>query len=375
MYANQQPQHPGGYPPQGQYPPQQGFPPQQGYPPQGFPPQGYPPQQQYGAPMMMSPPSPGYMPGAMAQGDASNDAAALRKAMKGFGTDDSVLIRTLSKPDPLQMALLRETYKRNIGRNLVVDIEGETSGHYRDTLLALVRGPLETDVLNVRKAIDGLGTNEDLLNDIVLNRSNADLNAIKHAFHAQTGRTLETEILNDLSFKTKDLFKIVLEARRNDESAPCLPHEIDKDVQDLHHALTSSLVSKDTMTICGILATRSNGQLRAITHAYQTRYHSSLEKQIERNFTAHMETALLQILRTAVDPAMADAIALEATMAGPGTRDTLLLNRVVRAHWNRAHLDQVRRAYQHKYGKTLASRVTSETSGDYKKLLVACVEA
>lgn len=159
----------GGYggPPQGQYPPQQGdfggppppppsqFPPydQTGFgAPQGqFPlPQGGfggppPPVQGYGAPPVVLP-SPGYDPHAAAPGDASRDADALREAMKGSGTDESVLIKILSKLDPLQMALLRNTYSTRIQRNLEHDVASETSSHFKEGLVALVRGPLMQDV-------------------------------------------------------------------------------------------------------------------------------------------------------------------------------------------------------------------------------------
>jgi annexin A7/11 len=120
--------------PQGQFPPPQG-----GF---GGPP---PPVQGYGAPPMALP-SPGYDPHAAAAGDASRDADALRGAMKGFATDEGVLIRVLSKPDPLQMALLRNTYSTRIQRNLEHDVASETSSHFKDGLVALVRGPLMQDV-------------------------------------------------------------------------------------------------------------------------------------------------------------------------------------------------------------------------------------
>jgi annexin A7/11 len=66
--------------------------------------------------------------------------------MKGFGTDETVLIKILSKPDPLQMALLRNTYSARIHRNLEHDVASETSGHFKEGLVALVRGPLMQDV-------------------------------------------------------------------------------------------------------------------------------------------------------------------------------------------------------------------------------------
>ena len=66
--------------------------------------------------------------------------------MKGFGTNQSVLIKILSKLDPLQMALLRNTYSTRIQRNLEHDVASETSSHFKEGLVALVRGPLMQDV-------------------------------------------------------------------------------------------------------------------------------------------------------------------------------------------------------------------------------------
>ena len=85
-----------------------------------------------------------------------------------------------------------------------------------------------------------------------------------------------------------------------------------------------------------------------------------------------METALIHQLRTGTDKAMRDAQLLEDTMAGMGTKDSLLTQRVIRAHWDRDHMNQVKGAYKHKFHKTLVSRIKEETSGDYEKLLVAC---
>jgi len=86
-----------------------------------------------------------------------------------------------------------------------------------------------------------------------------------------------------------------------------------------------------------------------------------------------MELALLQQLHTGTDKAMRDAMLLEDAMAGLGTKDHLLVNRVVRIHWDRNHLLQVKGAFQHKYHKSLAHRIKGETSGDYERLMIACL--
>lgn len=86
-----------------------------------------------------------------------------------------------------------------------------------------------------------------------------------------------------------------------------------------------------------------------------------------------MEDALLFQLRNAVDKYMHAATLLEESMAGMGTKDHLLVSRVVRFHWDRTTLANVKGAYQQRYGRSLASRIRGETSGDYEKLMVACI--
>lgn len=86
-----------------------------------------------------------------------------------------------------------------------------------------------------------------------------------------------------------------------------------------------------------------------------------------------MQDALLFQLRNGVDKYMHAADLLEESMAGMGTKDHLLVSRVVRFHWDRNFLANVKGAYQQKYRRSLASRIKGETSGDYERLMVACI--
>ena len=67
------------------------------------------------------------------------------------------------------------------------------------------------------------------------------------------------------------------------------------------------------------------------------------------------------------------ATLLEESMAGMGTKDHLLVARVVRYHWDRNTLANVKGAYQQRYGRSLASRIKGDTSGDYGRLMLACI--
>lgn len=70
-----------------------------------------------------------------------------------------------------------------------------------------------------------------------------------------------------------------------------------------------------------------------------------------------------------------DAKLLEKTMAGLGTRDTQLVYRTLRAHWNPHRMEAIKEAYKNRFGKTLEARIRGETSGSYRDLLVKVVRA
>ena len=294
--------------------------------------------------------------------------------MKGFGTNENALIMTLSRLDPLQVAGTRQAFQQRHNRDLIKDLGSETSGRFRDTLQAIARGPLMQDVFCADKSIAGLGTNEAMLNDVILGRTNADLQAIKAAYQQTYKRSLESDTKGDLSMKTERLFNMVLAARRNEESTPVTPQQVETDVLELYRATEGQKIGCDQVAVCSILATRSDGQLRAINQAYEFKYHRSLEKVLRKNFSGHMESALMFILDHAVDRAKHDAWLLEDSMKGMGTKDQLLIERLVMISRDRARLQQAKAAYKHFHKKELRQRVAGETSGDYQRALLALVD-
>lgn len=322
--------------------------------------------------MPPTPPSIGYGAPQIIQWDGAPDADALRRAMKGFGTDEKALIRVLANKDPLQVNAIRDAYTRNQRRNLVEDIKSEVSGWFEAGLVALARGPLLHDVYMLYEAMDGPGTKEKVLNDVLLGRSNADIRAIKSAYYQTFRRSLEEAVKGDLSLKTERHFMIVLQATRAEDAAPVDKFQVDRDVEELYNA-TEGKIGTDEIKVCSILSTRNDNQLRAISHEYRQKYAKNLEDVIRREFSGHMEDALLYQLRQGMDKYMHQATLLEAAMAGAGTKDHLLVSRVVRNHWDRNHMANVRGAYEKRYGKNLASRIKGETSGDYERLLLACI--
>lgn len=298
--------------------------------------------------------------GQAAQVDMSAQADKCRKAMKGLGTDEAALIRVLAHMPPLEIPTLKQTFSQRHRRSLEQDVENEVSGHFEMCLLSILRGPLQNDVWLLNKALKGAGTNEALLNEVLIGRSNADMKAIKQVYQSTYHRTLEHDVRDDTSAKTERMFSMILSASRQEDSAPVLPQSVDADVTELHRA-TEAKIGTEQLTVCAILTNRSDGQIRAIAQAYEHKYRRALDKVLASEFAGHMEDALVQMVRCGADRIMRDAMALEDAMAGLGTKDDLLVARVVKIHWNPNHTQQVKAAYRQRYGKDLLTRIKGET--------------
>lgn len=214
------------------------------------------------------------------------DTQKLYKAMKGFGTDEKTLIDILCSKDPVQMHILREHYNRK-HRDLIQHIKSEVSGNFEEGLVAICMGPLDQDCKVLHDAVSGPGTDEEMLNDVLLGRSNADLKAIKARYQAtyysRPGHngSLALDVGNDLSGNTKRLFDIVLEASRMEESAPIDSKEVEKDTTDLYRA-TEGKNGTDVMLVCDIMARRSNAHIGAIAYTYEKRFKKTLEHVIKK---------------------------------------------------------------------------------------------
>ncbi|KAF1985434.1 Annexin [Aulographum hederae CBS 113979] len=379
-------QHPHGAPPpqQGQWgAPQPGYgapPPQQGQwgAPSPQPGYGAPPPGQYGAPPP-GPPSHGYdanRPPPPMDATLGRIMEDIHSSVARIGTDDPKLVGALTAvQDPMAMAAIRQEYNRRYHKDMVAHIESDTSGDYQKACLAVARGPLLMDVYAVKEATKGLGTSEKIINDVLLGRTNADLRAIINEYQRVFHEDLVKTVSGELSFKTDDLFLMVLRCDRAEDNMPPNPPEIERKADELYESIE---VKKTSRAVCHILAKSSDAQIREVNNAYNRKHqhknNRSLEQAIRKRFSGHMEDALVLMLGRAVDRVESDARQIESAMAGAGTKESLLTITVVRPHWNRQYMDTVAAKYRQLYGRSLVARIEGETSSYFERVLVRCVD-
>ncbi|PTB35589.1 hypothetical protein M441DRAFT_84485 [Trichoderma asperellum CBS 433.97] len=334
----------------------------------------------YGYNIQPTPASPGYDPAQklMVQRiDTSADVEALRKAMKGMGCDERALVRVFANhkyQNPWAFQQLRNDYESRFMRDLVKDVKGETRGDFEDALVALIRGPLDHDVYTLDKALDRAGTDEEALMDVLLCRSNADIRAIAAEYRHVKGKDLLAAIKDDVDDTLFRLYSMVLSATRAEDAAPVVPADIDHKITELQRA-TEGIIGTNDIAVAQIFTSANAAQLRAMSIAYQHKYHRSLQDVIEREFRGDMEDALLRMLTSATeDGGKADADALRAPLLKTLQNKKIITYRVLRLYWgDRARLYAAQAAHQKFYHKTLTKELKESLSGDYENLMVALI--
>ncbi|NWI63350.1 ANX11 protein, partial [Todus mexicanus] len=131
--------------------------------------------------------------------DPLKDAEVLRKAMKGFGTDEQAIIDCLGSRSNKQRQQIILSFKTAYGKDLIKDLKSELSGNFERTILAMMKTPVMFDAYEIKEAIKGVGTDENCLIEILASRSNEHIQELNRVYKAEFKKTLEEAIKSDTS--------------------------------------------------------------------------------------------------------------------------------------------------------------------------------
>jgi annexin A7/11 len=306
--------------------------------------------------------------------DANRDAEELRYAMKGLGTDDSKLINIVTKRHPHELQTIRNTYRTKFNRDLIPDIHAETSGDYREVLEALFQDSIHFDAYCLNRAMKGAGTNDTCLIEILVSRTNAELQQIKQVYQSEQHKSLEAAVSSETSGDYKE-FLLRLCAGR-DEGTAVIDNNARQDAERLYRA-GEGRMGTDEKTFIDIFTRNNLAQLKAIADHYPNTHvnkkHRNLFQAIDSEFSGSIKTALLAYLTVAMYGRMDYWVeSIYKAMKGAGT-DDFRLWRVTFTAWNRGQLAELKSKFRTKYGKSLKEWVHSETSGNYRNALLQII--
>jgi annexin A7/11 len=294
------------------------------------------------------------------------DAAALRKAMKGFGTDEDAIIKIVANRTNQQRQLIKQQYKAEFGRDLIEDLKSELGGNFERAVLALFETPVDYDAKQLRHAMKGLGTDEDTLIEILATRPNSRIREIKVAYHRLYDRDLEKDIISETSGDFKKLLISLIQGNRS-ENMNVDMNQAQKDAKELYEAGEGKW-GTDESVFNKIFALRSHHEIMVIAKCYNQMYGTTILDAIENEFSGDSKKLLKTILYSMINPSAYFATRVNKAVKGWGTDDNLLIRILVTR--DEIDMPQIKQDYAQMYGKDMLQDIKDDTSGDYKNLLI-----
>lgn len=295
------------------------------------------------------------------------DANTLRNAMKGWGTDEGPIIELTAKRTNADRQQILKYYKSSFGRDLFEDLNDELGGCLRKVVVGMYRTPVDYDCHELYNAMKGVGTDEDTLIEILATRDNDQLKAIKLRFKELFKKDLEEEVIDECGGDLKRLLVSILQCNRS-EVTELDQNKLDKDLKDLYDAGEGQW-GTDESVFNKIFTIRSRNELRYINREYLKHCGRSLIEVVEKEFSGDIQKLLKTILHALVDPADYFAERIRGACKGMGTNDEVLIRCMITR--DEVDLKEIKKIYPKKFGKSLYEEIKDETSGDYKKILLA----
>ncbi|XP_039753042.1 annexin B10 isoform X3 [Pararge aegeria] len=303
--------------------------------------------------------------------NASEDAATLRAAMKGLGTDEEAIIAILTTRSNAQRQAISQAFTHEYGRDIIEDLKSELGGHFEDVIVALMMPPAEYLCRELHHCMEGLGTEEEVLVEILCTRTKPEIADIVDTYERLYNRPLAEHMCSETSGDFRRLLTLIVTSVRKgarDEEAGVDPARAAEAAQQLYDAGEAKW-GTDEEIFNKILAHESFAQLRLIFEEYKNLSGRTIEQAIKAEIDGELKDALSAIVECVENAAAWFAQRLRTAMQGAGTEDKTL----VRIITSRAEIDlaAIKREYERLYDKTLESDISGETSGDYKRALVA----
>uniref|UniRef100_A0A7N5J916 Annexin n=1 Tax=Ailuropoda melanoleuca TaxID=9646 RepID=A0A7N5J916_AILME len=278
------------------------------------------------------------------------DAETLYKAMKGIGTNEQAVIDVLTKRTNAQRQQIAKSFKAQFGKDLTETLQSELSGKFERLIVALMYPPYRYEAKELHDAMQGLGTKEGVIIEILASRTKNQLREIMKAYEEDYGSSLEEDIQADTSGYLERILVCLL--------------------QDLF-AAGEKIHGTDEMKFITILCTRSATHLMRVFEEYEKIASKSIEDSIKSETHGSLEEAMLTVVKCTRNLHSYFAERLYYALKGAGTRDGTLIRNIVSR--SEIDLNLIKGQFSKMYGKTLSSMIAGDTSGDYKNALLNLV--
>uniref|UniRef100_A0A671S8W4 Annexin n=1 Tax=Sinocyclocheilus anshuiensis TaxID=1608454 RepID=A0A671S8W4_9TELE len=294
--------------------------------------------------------------------DPASDAQALRKAMKGFGTDEDTIIDIVAHRSNAQRQEIRQTFKSLLGRDLLADLKSELSKNLQRLILGLMMTPAEFEIKSLR---NGVFTTVSTI--IYLQIDYTSLYVYPYIltfFYIAYKKSLEDAITSDTSGHFKRILISLAQGAREEDPADMARALEDAQVNELADACNADPGDLEDKFM-SILCTRSFPHLRRVFQEFVRCSNKDIEQIIKKEMSGDVKNAMFAIVRSVKNQPSYFADRLYKAMKGLGTDDRALIRIMV----SRSEIDlfNIRKEFKETHDASLHEFIQVET------LVVSCV--
>ncbi|KAK7323326.1 hypothetical protein VNO77_26796 [Canavalia gladiata] len=294
------------------------------------------------------------------------DANNLRNAFKGWGADNKAIIAILGHRNVHQRQEIRKAYEELYQEDLIKRLESEISGDFERAVYRWMLEPAERNAVLLNVAIRNGNKDYPVIAEIACVLSSEELLQTRRAYHNRYKHSLEEDVAANTTGHLRQLLVGLVSAFRYEGD------EINaKLAQTEAHILHETVKEKkgNYEEVIRILTTRSKTQLMATFNRYRDEHGVSISKKLLDQASDDFHKVVHTAIRCINDHKKYYEKVLRNALKKFGT-DEDGLNRVVVTRAEK-DLKDIKELYYKRNSVHLEDAVSKDTSGDYKKFILA----
>ncbi|KAG8373365.1 hypothetical protein BUALT_Bualt11G0016600 [Buddleja alternifolia] len=296
------------------------------------------------------------------------DSEQLRKAFKGWGTNEALIIQILAHRNASQRKLIRDAYSAAYGEDLLKDLQKELSSDFERIVLLWTLDPHERDAYLANEATKMLTASNLVIMEIACTRSSHDLFKVRQAYHARYKKSLE----EDVAYHTKGDFRkllvpLVTAFRYEGDEVNMMLAKSEAKI--LHEKICDKAYADEELI--RILTTRSKAQLNATLNQYNNQFGKAINKDLKVEEKDEYLAFLRATIKCLTCPEKYFEKTLRFAINKLGT-DEWALTRVV-ATQAEVNMQRIKEEYHKRNSVPLEKAIVKDTTGDYEKMLLALI--
>ncbi|XP_037538839.1 annexin A2-A [Nematolebias whitei] len=300
--------------------------------------------------------------------DPDRDATRIETAIKTKGVDEQTIIDVLTKRTYAQRREIAFAYEKRAKKDMITALKGALSGPLEAVILGLMRSPAQYDASVIRGSIQGLGTDEDTLIELLCSRSNKELVEIKAVYKELFKKDLEKDVAGDTSGNFAKLLLALVQTNRDESSSIVDFEKIDADARALYESGVK-IKGTDVNTWISIMSQRNFPHLRKVFEKYKSYSPYDMQESIVKEVKGDLQKSFLVLVECIQNKYLYFAKRLNEAMKGKGAKEKMLTRIIV----SRCEVDlkKICSEYKSTFGQSLQQAITEHTKGDYQKVLLS----